>query len=86
MEWPNYRFHKKQFKKGIYIINDYHRRFDALEVRYIVSIDNETVKKKNIDYTASYLSEILKSKYETVKKALDFFFMLDILERDIKEI
>jgi len=42
-------------------------------------------KKKNIDYTASYLSEILSSKYETVKKALDFFYMIDIMDRDVKE-
>ena len=42
-------------------------------------------KHRNIDYTASYLSNILKSKYETVKKALNFFYSIDILEKDIKE-
>lgn len=42
-------------------------------------------KKKEIDYTASYLSEILKSKFETVNKALEFFFCIGIVEKDIKE-
>lgn len=42
-------------------------------------------KKKNIDYTASYLSEILGHKYQTIKKALEFFFELGICKKDIKE-
>jgi len=42
-------------------------------------------KKKEIDYTASYLSKILKRKYETVNKALEFYFCLGIVEKDIKE-
>ena len=41
-------------------------------------------KKVNSEYTASYLSEILNSKYETVKKALEFYFEIDILDKEVK--
>ena len=42
-------------------------------------------KKKEIHYTASYLASLLDSKYETVHKALEFFYYIDILEKDVKE-
>lgn len=42
-------------------------------------------KKKEIHYTASYLAGILDSKYETVHKALEFFYQIDILDKDVKE-
>lgn len=42
-------------------------------------------KKKNISYTASILSETIKCKFETMKKALDFFILLGIIEKDVKE-
>ena len=71
----------------ILILNESYNRFMAqLNKNDILKIQIlKQFKKKDIDYTASYLSEILDSKYETVKKALDFFYMIDILERDIKE-
>lgn len=43
------------------------------------------LKKKEIHYTASYLASLLDSKYETVHKALEFFYHIDILEKDVKE-
>ena len=42
-------------------------------------------KKKNISYTASILSDTIKCKFETMKKALDFFVLVGIIEKDIKE-
>jgi hypothetical protein len=42
-------------------------------------------KKKKIDYTASYMSELLNSKFETANKALEFFFEIGVLEKDVKE-
>ena len=42
-------------------------------------------KKKNIDYTSSYLSEILGGKFETIEKALQFFYEIGVLGKDIKE-
>jgi len=42
-------------------------------------------KKRSIDYTASYLSDILKSKFETVNKALEFFFCIGVVEKEIKQ-
>ena len=42
-------------------------------------------KKKNISYTASILSEIIECKFETIKKALDFFVLLGIIDKDVKE-
>lgn len=42
-------------------------------------------KKKNISYTASHLSHLVESKYETVRKALEFFVQIGLLEKDIKE-
>jgi len=42
-------------------------------------------KKKEIHYTASYIAGILDSKYETVHKALEFFYQIDILDKDVKE-
>ncbi len=41
--------------------------------------------KKNISYTASILSEIIDCKFETAKKALDFFILIGIVEKEIKE-
>ena len=40
---------------------------------------------KNIDYTASYLAKILNAKYETINKGLEFFYKINILNKDIKE-
>lgn len=42
-------------------------------------------KRKRIDYTASYMSNFVKHKFETVKKALDFFVGIGILEKELKE-
>ena len=42
-------------------------------------------KKKPIDYTASYLSDLLDSKFETIRKALEFFFRINVLNKDVKE-
>lgn len=42
-------------------------------------------KEKEISYTASYLSSFFEFKYETVKKALEFFCFIGVLEKDIKE-
>lgn len=42
-------------------------------------------KKKNIDYTCSYLAKLLKGKFETINKALEFFVKIDVLKKDIKE-
>jgi hypothetical protein len=55
-------------------------RNDILKIQIL-----EQFKKKEIDYTASYLSEILRSKFETISKALEFYFCLGIVEKDIKE-
>ncbi len=53
---------------------------DVLKIRIL-----KQYKKKNISYTASFLSTILKSKYETIKKALEFFYSIKILEKEIKD-
>lgn len=42
-------------------------------------------KKNNISYTASILSDILKSKFETLRKALEFFYLIGVVEKEIKE-
>lgn len=42
-------------------------------------------KAKNISYTASILSDILGSKFETVKRALEFFYNIGVVEKEIKE-
>ena len=55
-------------------------RSDILKIRIL-----NQFKKKDIYYTASYIASLLDSKYETVHKALEFFFQIDILEKDIKE-
>jgi len=49
IEWPDERVLEKEFRRGIYVVNDYHRRFNALRVSYTVSSDGEIVKKENID-------------------------------------
>jgi len=49
MEWPDERVLEKGFKRGIYVVNDYHRRFDALRISYTVSSGGEIIKKENID-------------------------------------
>lgn len=41
-------------------------------------------KKKSISYTASLLSNILKYKFETIRKALEFFCIIGILEKEVK--
>lgn len=43
------------------------------------------LKKKNIAYTASILAKMLGFKFETVQKALEFFFHIGIVNKDIKE-
>lgn len=53
---------------------------DILKIRIL-----KQYKEKDIDYTASYLSDILKSKFETVSKALEFFYNIGVVEKDIKE-
>ena len=53
---------------------------DVLKIRIL-----KQLKLKNIDYTASYLANLLKSKFETTKKALEFFYQIDILDKDVKE-
>ncbi len=55
-------------------------RSDILKIKIL-----KQLKKRNIEYTASYLSEILNAKYETAKKALEFFYEIDIIDKDIKE-
>ena len=42
-------------------------------------------KKHLIDYTSSYLSNLLEHKFETVKKALNFFYEIGVLEKEIKD-
>ena len=42
-------------------------------------------KKHLIDYTSSYLSNMLNHKFETVKKALDFFYEIGVMEKEIKD-
>ena len=49
MEWPDDRILEKEFKKRIYVVNDYHRRFDALKVSYSVSSGGKIIRKENID-------------------------------------
>ncbi|MHA1285098.1 MAG: hypothetical protein ACTSQP_21575 [Promethearchaeota archaeon] len=41
-------------------------------------------KKNRTYYTASYLAKILKTKYETIYKALEFFYQIDLLDKDIR--
>lgn len=41
--------------------------------------------KKNISYTASYLSKLLNSKFETIKKALEFYYMIGVVEKEFKD-
>ncbi|MHA1150486.1 MAG: hypothetical protein ACTSR8_19890 [Promethearchaeota archaeon] len=45
----------------------------------------EQYKRKNISYTPSLLASILEFKYETIKKALEFFHLMGILDKEIKE-
>lgn len=42
-------------------------------------------KKKNIAYTASILAKTLNCKFETAQKALEFFFQIGLVNKDIKE-
>jgi len=42
-------------------------------------------KKKNISYTASILSGKLKCKFETARKALEFFYRIGVIDKEIKE-
>ncbi len=42
-------------------------------------------KMRDISYTASILAIRLNSKYETIKKALEFFSLIGIVEKEIKE-
>ena len=53
---------------------------DILKIKIL-----ETYKEKNISYTASMLSDILKSKFQTVKNALEFFYCLGAVEKEVKE-
>ena len=53
---------------------------DILKIRIL-----RQFKEKNIDYTASYMADLMNNKYETVKKALEFYFSLGIVEKEIKE-
>ena len=41
-------------------------------------------KKRNISYTASILADFLNSKFETVKKALEFFLRIGVIEEEVK--
>lgn len=42
-------------------------------------------KKRNTSYTASYLSKLLNNKFETVRKALEFFYIIGVIEKESKE-
>lgn len=42
-------------------------------------------EKRNISYTASLLSDILKCKFQTVRNALEFFYCIGIVDKEIKE-
>ncbi len=42
-------------------------------------------KMKNRSYTASHLSEIYKSKFETMRRALEFFYAIGVVEKEVKE-
>ena len=42
-------------------------------------------KKKNISYTASLLSGVLGYKFETIKRALEFFYKIGVVDKEIKE-
>lgn len=53
---------------------------DILKIKIL-----ETYKERNISYTASMLSDILKSKFQTVKNALEFFYRLGAVEKEVKE-
>ncbi len=55
-------------------------RSDLLKIKIL-----KQLKKKNIEYTASYLSAILNAKFETVKNALEFFYEIDLIDKDVKE-
>lgn len=53
---------------------------DKLKIKIL-----EVYKKENISYTASLLSNIVKSKYQTVKNALEFFYCLGAIEKETKK-
>lgn len=42
-------------------------------------------KRKNSSYTASILANLLKSKFETIQKALEFFYLIGVVDKEIKE-
>lgn len=42
-------------------------------------------KMKNSSYTASYLSEIYQCKFETTRRALEFFYAIGVVEKEVKE-
>lgn len=55
-------------------------RSDILKIQIL-----KQYKLNNIEYSPSYLSDILKSKFETVRKALEFLISLGIIEKDVKQ-
>ncbi len=42
-------------------------------------------KRKNISYTTSILANLLNSKFETIKNALEFFHTIGVLDEEIKD-
>ena len=42
-------------------------------------------KRKNSSYTASTLASLLNSKFETIKKSLEFFYLIGVVDKEIKE-
>jgi len=42
-------------------------------------------KERNISYTASLLSKELSGKFETIQKALEFFYKIGVIDKEIKE-
>jgi len=49
MEWPDKVNPGGKFKKKIYVVNDYHYRFDVLRISYTVSCDEKIIKRESIN-------------------------------------
>ncbi|MHA1344550.1 MAG: hypothetical protein ACTSQG_11220 [Promethearchaeota archaeon] len=53
---------------------------DILKIKIL-----KAYKKNNISYTASILADNLKSKFETIKKALEFFSQIGVVYKEVKK-
>lgn len=42
-------------------------------------------KRNDSSYTASILAKIIKSKFETIKNALEFFYLIGVVDKEIKD-